>query len=203
MLGSSCIALTAVLRDTYLIFFPLDRAPPLPFNCYLLLAVRYLLPAACCLLPVPSDSASPAPALCATPQLSLNGRAADGRTYTRPWVLGGRGTGAALATAYASRYPGRVGALMLSEYDPLWRKDRLAFDTFQAAAFASEQEAAAGLNALYSLASDPSRIGAELAMRTCEDECQKAAADVFGSKALVFRMGGSAALQPATLTLLP
>ena len=63
-------------------------------------------------------------------ELSLNGRDWQG-SYTRPWVLVGRGTGGALASAYAASKPGRVSALLLIDYDPNWRKDRLAYNRFQ------------------------------------------------------------------------
>lgn len=69
-------------------------------------------------------------------RLSLNGRDWGG-AWTRPWVLGGRGTGAAVATAYAVRHKGRVAGLALWDYDPEWSKDRLNFYPFQAAHFAN------------------------------------------------------------------
>ena len=71
-------------------------------------------------------------------ELSLNGRSWEGQ-YTRAWTLCGRGGGAAVACAYAARYPGRVAALVLVDYDPAWRKDHLAFSLFQAAHFASKE----------------------------------------------------------------
>ena len=63
-------------------------------------------------------------------ELSLNGRDWEGNV-TRAWTICGRGTGAAVACAYAARHPGRCGALMLLDYDPQWRKDHLAFSLFQ------------------------------------------------------------------------
>lgn len=65
-------------------------------------------------------------------RLSLNGRDWGG-AWTRPWVLVGRGTGAAIATAYAARHPGRCAGLVLWDYDPEWAKDRINFYPFQAA----------------------------------------------------------------------
>jgi pimeloyl-ACP methyl ester carboxylesterase len=115
-------------------------------------------------------------------QLSLNGRDWDGRTYTRPWTLCGRGTGAAVATAYAARYPGRVSALMLCDYDPEWRKDRLAFDRFQTATFGSELEAATTLNGLLALDGDAQRLGTALYAR-----CEERSSDGQGGH-VVFRM---------------
>ena len=101
-------------------------------------------------------------------QLSLNGRDWQGTGYTRPWVLGGRGLGAAVASAYAAGKPGRVFALLLVDYDPNWRADRLAFDRFQAAHFASREAAAAALDAILGLRGDPARIGRALWLR-CSD----------------------------------
>ena len=40
-------------------------------------------------------------------RLSLNGRAWGGE-FTRPWVLAGRGMGAAVAVAYAAQHKVRV-----------------------------------------------------------------------------------------------
>ena len=100
-------------------------------------------------------------------KLSLNGRDWEG-AYTRPWVLGGRGTGAAVACNYAARNPGRVAGLFLVDYDPAWPKDRLAFWRYQCAHFHSLSEAAAALNAVLGLRSDPRRIGRQIALRTVQ-----------------------------------
>ena len=54
----------------------------------------------------------------------LNGKDMAGE-YTRPWTLAGRGLGAAVATAYAAAHPGRVSSLLLYDFDPSWRRDRL------------------------------------------------------------------------------
>ena len=67
-------------------------------------------------------------------RLSLNGRDWGG-AFTRPWVLLGKGTGAAVASAYAARHKGRVSGLVLWEYDPEWPKDRICFYPYQAAHF--------------------------------------------------------------------
>ena len=69
-------------------------------------------------------------------RLSLNGRDWGG-AFTRPWVLCGRGMGAAVATAYAAKHKGRVSGLALWDFDPEWPKDRLNFYPFQAAHFTS------------------------------------------------------------------
>lgn len=104
-------------------------------------------------------------------QLSLNGRDWGG-AFTRPWVLGGRGTGAAVAAAYAARElgRGRVAGLFLVDYDPSWPKDRTAFYRYQAAHFGSGHEAAAALNATLGLRGDAARIGRQLALRIEEAE---------------------------------
>ena len=98
-------------------------------------------------------------------ELSLNGRDWEGR-YTRSWVLCGRGTGAAVATAYAARHPGRCSALMLCDYDPAWRKDRLAFYTLQGAVFTTKEQCASALNLMHNLGNDPTRLGSSLLLRT-------------------------------------
>ena len=98
-------------------------------------------------------------------ELSLNGRDWEGK-YTRAWTLCGRGLGAAVACAYAARYPGRCSALMLCDFDPAWRKDRLAFHLFQAALFPSKEQAAAALNVVLGLGDDPSRIARAMLLRT-------------------------------------
>lgn len=67
-------------------------------------------------------------------RLSLNGRDWGG-AFTRPWVIVGRGTGAAVASAYASKHKGRVAGCVLWDFDPEWPKDRLNFYQFQAAHF--------------------------------------------------------------------
>ena len=79
-------------------------------------------------------------------RLSLNGRAWGGE-FTRPWVLVGRGMGAAGAVAYAARHEGRVGGLVLWDFDPEWPKDRLNFYRYQAAQFPCQEACAAMLNA--------------------------------------------------------
>lgn len=71
-------------------------------------------------------------------RLSLNGRDWGG-AWTRPWVLLGKGMGAAVAVAYAVRHVGRIAGLVLWEYDPEWPKDRLNFYPYQAAHFANQQ----------------------------------------------------------------
>jgi pimeloyl-ACP methyl ester carboxylesterase len=100
-------------------------------------------------------------------QLSLNGKDWSGATFTRPWVMAGCGLGAAVATAYAARHPGRVGALLLCDYDPEWRRDRLAYDLWQTSTFGGEHEAAAGLDLMLGLGGDVERIGRALATRVC------------------------------------
>lgn len=98
-------------------------------------------------------------------ELSLNGRDWEGNV-TRAWTICGRGTGAAIACAYAARYPGRCGSLMLLDYDPQWRKDHLAFSLFQAAHLKSKEYAAGALNAILGLGDDPVRIARALVGRT-------------------------------------
>ena len=78
-------------------------------------------------------------------RLSLNGRDWGG-AWTRPWVLLGKGMGAAVAVAYAVRHVGRVGGLVLWDYDPEWPKDRLNFYPYQAAHFANQQALGSFLN---------------------------------------------------------
>jgi pimeloyl-ACP methyl ester carboxylesterase len=78
-------------------------------------------------------------------RLSLNGRDWGG-AWTRPWVLGGRGMGAAIATAYAARHKGRVAGLVLWDFDPEWQKDRLNFYPYQAAHFQNQLALASFLN---------------------------------------------------------
>ena len=78
-------------------------------------------------------------------RLSLNGRDWGG-AWTRPWVLVGRGTGAAVATAYAARHRGRVAGLVLWDFDPEWPKDRLNFYPYQAAHFNCQQAMASFFN---------------------------------------------------------
>ena len=118
-------------------------------------------------------------------ELSLNGRDWDGK-YTRAWALCGRGTGGAIATAYAARYPGRCSALMLIDYDPTWRKDHLAFSLFQAAHFASKEQAAGALNAIYGLNNHPMRIARALINRTVQ--VQVDAGGSYNEKGVDFRM---------------
>ena len=79
-------------------------------------------------------------------RLSLNGRDWGG-AFTRPWVLCGRGMGAAVATAYAAKHKGRVSGLALWDFDPEWPKDRLNFYPYQAAHFPCQEACAAMLNA--------------------------------------------------------
>ena len=78
-------------------------------------------------------------------RLSLNGRAWGGE-FTRPWVLAGRGMGAAVGVAYAAQHKGRVGGLVLWDYDPEWPKDRLNMYPYQAAEFPCQEACAAMLN---------------------------------------------------------
>ena len=78
-------------------------------------------------------------------RLSLNGRDWGG-AWTRPWVLMGRGTGAAVASAYASMHKGRVAGLVLWEYDPEWPKDRINFYPYQAAHFQNQLALGSFLN---------------------------------------------------------
>ena len=78
-------------------------------------------------------------------RLSLNGRDWGG-AWTRPWVLLGKGTGGAVASAYVARHKGRVAGLTLWDYDPEWPKDRINFYPFQAAHFAGQGALAAFLN---------------------------------------------------------
>jgi len=86
-------------------------------------------------------------------RLSLNGRDWGG-AWTRPWVLLGKGMGAAVAVAYAVRHVGRVGGLVLWDYDPEWPKDRLNFYPYQAAHFANQQALGSFLNNNLQLADD-------------------------------------------------
>tara|TARA_B110001452_G_C15207577_1_gene418893 strand:- start:225 stop:1682 length:1458 start_codon:yes stop_codon:yes gene_type:complete len=83
-------------------------------------------------------------------RLSLNGRAWGGE-FTRPWVLFGRGMGAAVAVGYAAQHEGRVGGLVLWDFDPEWPKDRLNFYPYQAAHFPCQEACAAMLNATMQL----------------------------------------------------
>ena len=78
-------------------------------------------------------------------RLSLNGRDWGG-AFTRPWVLVGRGMGAAIACAYAAKHRGRVGAVALWEFDPEWPKDRVNFYPYQAAHFANQLALASFFN---------------------------------------------------------
>lgn len=75
-------------------------------------------------------------------RLSLNGREWGG-AYTRPWVLCGKGMGGAVAVAYAAAHEGRVAGLVLWDYDPEMRKDRLCFSPYQAALFTGQEQVAA------------------------------------------------------------
>ena len=83
-------------------------------------------------------------------RLSLNGRDWGG-AYTRPWVLVGRGTGAAVAVAYASQHKGRVAGLVLWDYDPEFPKDRVNFYPYQAAHFQNQGALAAFFNEQFGL----------------------------------------------------
>jgi pimeloyl-ACP methyl ester carboxylesterase len=78
-------------------------------------------------------------------RLSLNGRDWGG-AWTRPWVCVGRGTGAAIATAYAARHPGRTAGLVLYDYDPEWPKDRVCFYPYQAAHLLNQKAMASFFN---------------------------------------------------------
>ena len=71
-------------------------------------------------------------------RLSLNGREWGGK-YTRPWALCGKGMGAAVGAAYASRHVGRVAALVAWDYDPEWPKDRMCFWPYQAGHFIGQE----------------------------------------------------------------
>jgi pimeloyl-ACP methyl ester carboxylesterase len=86
-------------------------------------------------------------------RLSLNGRDWGG-AWTRPWVLVGRGMGAAIATAYATRHPGRCAGLVLWDYDPEWPKDRVNFYPYQAAHFANQLALASFFNDTLQLQED-------------------------------------------------
>ena len=86
-------------------------------------------------------------------RLSLNGRDWGG-AWTRPWVLCGRGTGAAIASAYAVRHKGRVAGLCLWDYDPEWGKDRINFYPFQAAHFQNQLALASFFNDKFALQED-------------------------------------------------
>jgi len=83
-------------------------------------------------------------------RLSLNGRDWGG-AWTRPWVLCGKGMGAAVAIAYAVRHAGRVAGLCLWEFDPEWPKDRLNFYPYQAAHFANQMAIGAFFNDKFNL----------------------------------------------------
>ncbi|KAL1515829.1 hypothetical protein AB1Y20_002445 [Prymnesium parvum] len=101
---------------------------------------------------------------CLVVELGLNGVDAHGAT-TRPWHLVGRGLGAAVGAAYASRYRGRVRALTLIEYDPAWPKDRLCFSRFQAARFPLAASLAAMLDETLGLGGEPERVARALLRR--------------------------------------
>ena len=97
-------------------------------------------------------------------RLSLNGREWGG-AWTRPWLLGGKGMGAALAVAYATRHAGRVGGLALWEYDPEWPKARLCFCPYQAALMAKLIAAGSLLDAWLGLGEDSKYLSIEFANR--------------------------------------
>jgi len=86
-------------------------------------------------------------------RLSLNGREWGG-AFTRPWVLCGKGMGGAVAVAYAAMHAGRVAGLMLWDYDPEMKKDRLNFNPYQAAHFSTQESLAHHLAELYGLKND-------------------------------------------------
>lgn len=97
-------------------------------------------------------------------RLSLNGRAWGGE-FTRPWVLAGRGMGAAVGVAYAAQHKGRVGGLVLWDYDPEWPKDRLNMYPYQAAEFACQEACAAMLHDAMKLEGNTKQLALEFTNR--------------------------------------
>lgn len=97
-------------------------------------------------------------------RLSLNGRAWGGE-FTRPWVLAGRGMGAAVGVAYAALHKGRVGGLVLWDYDPEWPKDRLNMYPYQAAEFPCQEACAAMLNGTMKLEGNTKHLALEFTNR--------------------------------------
>lgn len=58
-------------------------------------------------------------------RLDLNGRNWDCTTYTRPWLICGRGLGGAVAAAFAASHGARLTGISAIDYDPAWAVDQL------------------------------------------------------------------------------